>query len=138
MLSRESIEKILVDNGVAPTAPDEDIKSALIRANWKNEDVQTALIVLRENKKTHETHVDAVQNLFRGNAKLDPKDINALLGIEVDLTPKDIYIKQKRARGKASFGQVLEICFMSFVLSLIFIISAMWFFKVGMFHQTLM
>lgn len=138
MITRDQIENILVAHGVKPTDDDEVIKSALIKANWRDDDVQTALVVLRENLHTHETHVDAVQNLFRGKAKLDAADINNLLGIEVDLSPGDISIKKGRRRMAISYGQIIEIALVSFAVSLIFLLGGMWYLEVGLFHKTML
>ncbi len=134
MITKEVLEKILVEQGVSPTADDEEIKSALLKANWKNGDVQSALVVWRENIKTHEKRVDAVQNLFRGKAKLSPSDINELLGIEMDIPPKSLTVTRARGNRHISYGIILEICVVSFILSVIFMFAAMWFFKIGFFH----
>lgn len=83
MLERSAIEKILVANGVSPTAPDEKIKSILLAAQWVDDDVETALSVLRENSK-HEVRHDTINQVFRSDSKLDPDSISKLLGVTLD------------------------------------------------------
>jgi len=85
MINKEVIEKILSINGVAPTAADEEIKEVLLSAKWNNEDVDTALYVLRENKSSHEQHVDTIEHVFRTDSPLHPDTISALLGVEVEV-----------------------------------------------------
>ncbi len=135
-LTRKQAEQLLVENGLKPTAPDEEIRSALIKANWHEDDVEMALIVLRENIVTHETHLDAAHNLFRGTTTLDAKAINGLLGIDIEITKDEIQMRKKVARGAISYSQVMEIALVSFAISAIFLFGGMWLLKVGMFHQT--
>ncbi len=135
MITKETIEKILVEQGLSPTDEDEVIKSALLKANLQDGDLQSALVVLRENTETHKQRVDAVQNLFRGKAKLTPAEINALLGIEVEFTPETIKASNRKMYSHLYFGQIIEIALVSFAISLVFMIGGMWFFKLGFFHN---
>ncbi|MFM2424279.1 MAG: hypothetical protein RLZZ70_670 [Candidatus Parcubacteria bacterium] len=88
MLTRQSIESLLKANGIPPTAPDEEIRSVLISARFAENDVDTALLVLKENKVTSQAHVDTLHKVFHSDERLSPADISSLLGIEVNFTHK--------------------------------------------------
>lgn len=90
MIERHHVETLLKANGVPPTAPDEVIRSVLISARWDNDDVDTALMVLKENTKTNETHVDTLHKVFHTDDHLSPADISNLLGVKISLDGHDI------------------------------------------------
>ena len=137
MFKKEHIEKMLRLNGVSLDDPDDVIKSVLISAQWHEDDVEAAVLVLRENKDSHETHVDSLHKVFRSDERLRPETISSLLGIEMDFSSKDIEVRRKRARRALMPSQVLVMAVISLVLSLIFVFAAMWYLETGLFHQTL-
>jgi len=137
MFKKEHIEKMLRLNGVSLDDPDDVIKSVLISAQWHEDDVEAAVLVLRENKDSHETHVDSLHKVFRSDERLRPETISSLLGIEMDLSSKDIEVRRKRARRALMPSQVLVMAVISLVLSLIFVFAVMWYLETGLFHQTL-
>lgn len=137
MFKKEHIEKMLRLNGVSLDDPDDVIKSVLISAQWHEDDVEAAVLVLRENKDSHETHVDSLHKVFRSDERLRPETISSLLGIEMDLSSKDIEVRRKRLHQALMPSQVLVMAVISLVLSLIFVFAAMWYLETGLFHQTL-
>jgi hypothetical protein len=137
MLDRANIEKILKLNGVEPTAPDEEIKSVLVSARWHKNDVETALLVLRENKESHATHVDSLHKVFSSDAQLKPQTISALLGIDVTIAKDNLNLDRKRGTPTVTFGQMIQIFFVSASASLICILASMWYMQMGIFHITL-
>jgi hypothetical protein len=84
MFDRNQLETFLRINGMSPFNKNEEIKSLLLSARWNEEDVDTALMVLKQNKINKETTVDTVHKVFRSNERLSPQEIQSLLGIEVD------------------------------------------------------
>lgn len=82
MIDKNYVENILRANGIAPTAKDEEIRSLLLSAKWTENDVDTALMVLKENITTKETHIDTLHKVFHTDQKLTPDEINSLLGIK--------------------------------------------------------
>lgn len=88
MIDRKHIEMILRANGVPPTADDEQIRSVLLSAKWNDNEVDTALTVLKENKNSHETHVDTLHKVFHSDDSLSPYEISSLLGIDMDIPAK--------------------------------------------------
>ena len=135
MIDRSLVESILRTNGIAATESDEVIKSVLVRANWHEEDVETALTVLRENTITHETKTDSLHKIFRSDERLKPETISALLGVEVELPPKPAVTEDRTVR-PVSRMQLLQIVFISATLGLGGVLFAMWFSGTGVFHHT--
>lgn len=86
MIDLHHIESLLSINGLAKTAPDEEIRSVLLSARFKEEEVDTALMVLRENIVTKQTKVDGLHKVFRTDQALRPDEISRLLGIDVDIS----------------------------------------------------
>ena len=138
MFDRDHITKILKINGIELDAPDEEIKSILVSANWHHDDVETALMVLRENTVSHETHVDTLHKIFRSDERLKPETISSLLGIDMDISSKDIELKRKLAKGRFTMGLVVQIFLVSLFFAVVIMLSSMWLIEFGIFHQTVM
>ena len=90
MLEKRNIEAFLKVNGLPPTAKDEEIREILLSARWNNNEVDTALMVLKENVVSSETHIDTLHKVFNSDNKLNPAEISSLLGIDVALTNSDV------------------------------------------------
>lgn len=131
MINREQIESILKVNGVSPAAPDEQIRSVLLSARYDKNEVDTAIMVLRENIKTNKTRVDGLHKIFRTDQALQPEEISQLLGIEVDI--KEKVVSQSRDSLPAGFQYVLVWLF-SVALAVSSIMLYMYFHKVGVFY----
>jgi hypothetical protein len=134
MLERSQIEKLLRLNGVAISAPEDEIKSVLISARWHETDVETAMLVLRENKKNHETHVDSMHKIFQSDSSLDSGTISSLLGIDVDLFKDSIDNKNHHSFLNQKFGQFFQIVMVSVCISALFLFASMWYLHIGIFH----
>ncbi len=132
MLEKAVIERLLITNGVDPNGPDEEIKSVLFSAKWHEDDIETALLVLRENTETHQKRVDSLHKVFRTDDKLSPETISALLGIDVDIPVERDSRRAKKS--SASAKEMMNITFISLTLSVIFALTAMWYLKMGPFY----
>jgi hypothetical protein len=86
MLNKHHIEAILKANGIPATAPDEEIRSVLISARFNENDVDTALVVLKENVVTNKPHVDTLHKVFHSDDRLTPAEISSLLGVQADFS----------------------------------------------------
>lgn len=137
MIEKAQIEKLLRMNGVEVTSPDEEIRSILLQARWHEKDVETAMLILRENTTSHETHVDSLRKMFVSDEKLKPETISALLGIDILVPKGKLDTKRKSMNQGMSFGQVLAIAFFSAVLACVFVFGSMWYLQVGVFHIAL-
>jgi len=91
MIEKKRIEDFLRANGVPASAPDEEIRSILLSASFDENEVNTALLILKENTISNETHIDTLHKVFRSDNRLKPSEISSLLGISVNLSDNDIY-----------------------------------------------
>ncbi len=123
MIERQFIEKLLTANGVDPSAPDEEIKSVLISAKWNRDDVDTAIMVLRENLSTHEQRIASVKHVFHSDERLKPETITSLLGIAMEVPPPEEAV---RKRGGISIGTVLVLILVACVFSAVGVAWMMW------------
>lgn len=88
MINKVNIERILKINGAEVTSPDEKIRSILLSARYSDDEVDTAIMVLRENENTHKTSVTGLHKVFRTDEGLAASEISELLGIDVDLSDR--------------------------------------------------
>lgn len=137
MIDRHQVEGLLRLNGVKATAKDEEIKSVLISARWHEKDIETALLVLRENTQSHETHVERLNKVFTSDDKLQPELISSLLGVDVDLSHHEHRGINYKPQRSVTFAQAIQIGFLSTVLSGLCIIGVMWYLDMGLFHFTM-
>jgi hypothetical protein len=134
MIEKRNIEAFLRVNGIPATANDEEIRSVLISARWNENEVDTALMVLKENKDTKETHVDTLHKVFNTDDRLSAAEISTLLGIDVQLSNEDVGdINLKRARIERAQGLI------SFALSIVIALSSIGYLmyqeKAGFFNE---
>jgi hypothetical protein len=133
MLQKSDIEAILKINGVSAGAPDEEIRSVLLSARYNNDEVDTAIMVLRENTVTHQTRVDGLHKIFRSDESLKPAEISSLLGIEVEV--KDVSA-HRRSRRQLSTAQTVFLTALTIFLAVAGVMIAMYVNQVGLFHPT--
>ena len=62
----------------------------LLSARWDNNEVDTALMVLKQNTKNQQTHVDTLHKVFQSDDRLTPTEISALLGISVKVDEEEV------------------------------------------------
>lgn len=136
MLDRAQIERLLKLNGVTPLSNDEEIRSALLSSRWDKDDVEAALMVLRENKETHETRIDTLHQIMRSDDKLSPDTISALLGIDMKVEKEQLEKHQPQTARNGTIGVIGVIVFALFSATLLFF-TVMWKMQIGMFHPGL-
>ena len=133
MLNRQHIEHFLKLNGLTPEASDDHIRTLLISARWNPEDIDSALIVLRENPNAKSKQVNSMQQFFNSDEKLNPETLSSLLGMDVEV--KNIVGEHKTELESHYRYQIVTIMFVSVLAALIFLFAVMWFMKVGIFHE---
>jgi hypothetical protein len=131
MVNRDQIETILKINGVVPGSPDEKIRSVLLSARYSKDEVDTAIMVLRENTKTNVTRVDGLHKIFRTDEALKPEEISQLLGIDVDISER---VTAKSKVRDLSLFQYIIVWSASAVLAVAGLILYMYLHEVGLFH----
>ncbi len=133
MIEKKQVESILKANGIPPTAPDEEIRSILISARWDNNDVDTALMVLKENRDSKTTHVDTLHRVFHSDERLTPSDISSLLGVKVSLSEDDVD-KIEVKRRKIERAQTLVALTLALSIVLLGLTYLMYVEQAGVFH----
>lgn len=134
MIKRHQIESILKINGVQPTSPDEEIRSVLLSARYSKDEVDTAIMVLRENTVTNTTRVDGLHKVFRTDEALSPEEISQLLGIEIDLSDRVAHTTGK-TRDFSGFQYAL-VWILSFILAIVGLLFYMYVHNLGLFHPS--
>ena len=134
MLEKHNIEAFLKVNGISSSAKDEEIRSVLLSARWNDNEIDTALMVLKENTKTFETRVDTLHKVFNTDDRLSAAEITLLLGIDVTLSPIDVGdINVKRHH----VDTIQTVC--ALVLSIVIAISSVGYLmfkaKAGVFYE---
>jgi hypothetical protein len=132
MFDRKQLESLLKVNGIQKTSPDEEIRSVLISARFKDDEVDTALMILRENVQTKQTRVEGLHKVFRTDQSLKPSEISSLLGIEVDI--KENIIVSKRRELRLTFLQFLLLWVVSILVAMAALMSYMYSNDMGFFH----
>lgn len=133
MIDRKHIESFLTINGLPADAPDEEIRSLLISARWHENDVETALVVLREDPQKHHQHIDSVHKVFHSDQRIKPETLNALLGIDIELN--QVSQEHHKEMTRAYRLQMLSMILFSLFLGATALMFAMWYLKVGVFHS---
>lgn len=133
MINRTQIESILKINGVTSGSPDDKIRSVLLSARYSKDEVDTAIMVLRENVKTNRTRVDGLHKIFRTEEALKPDEISQLLGIDVEISKS--LVPQSKGRDLSSFQYIL-VWVLSVALGVGGIILYMYLHNVGVFHSS--
>ena len=133
MIEREHVEKILEINGLGDSAGEEDIRSVLVSAKWNDDDVETALTVLKEDKETGKSHTETYKNVFTSDVRLSPESIQNLLGIDVDMSSHEM-AAVRTSRQQVSFWQVLTIVIYATLLAFGSILIVMYIQNFGFFH----
>ena len=134
MIEKRNIEAFLKVNGIPPTAKDEEIRSVLISARWNQNEVDTALMVLRENTKSQKSHVDTLHKVFNSDDRLSSAEISSLLGIDVHLSNEDVGDINTKRRVVENHQALI-----AFVLSLLIAASSLGYLlfaeRAGVFHE---
>ncbi len=133
MIEKHHIENILKVNGLPPTAPEEEIRSILISSRYNNDEIDTAIMVLKKNTQTKMSHVDGLHKVFRTDMGLKPEEISKLLGIDVTIRPEST---KQRVDPTTSLGYHLIIWTLSLITAIIAITIYMYIADIGLFHHT--
>ncbi len=135
-IDKKYIESLLRANGIKPPTSDEKIKSVLISAHFNNDEIDTALLVLKENDVDHTTHVDTLHKVFRSNDRLNSSEINELLGITVEIDELQEDEKFRRDSIHVMRMQTMLSLFLALVLAVLLIWVVMYRDKTGVFHPS--
>lgn len=133
MIRRAQIEKILQVNGVSLSSPDDHIRSVLFSARFNKDEVDTAIMVLREDKTTKQVRVDGLHKVFRTDEALQPQEISELLGIEVDAST---FYRPQSNTGTLAAIQYITVWLFSVFFAVTGVLYFMYVNEVGPFHPS--
>lgn len=133
MIDRTYIEKILKINGMSASEPDELIRSVLLSARYDKNEIDTALMVLREDAETKRIRVEGLHKVFRSDDSLKPKEISELLGIDVDLNR---YMPEQMDSQRIGLTTIMIIWLCSVAFAVIGVLLFMHMNSVGIFHPS--
>jgi len=131
MIDPNQIETILRMNGASPASDEEQIRSVLLSARYDANDVDTAIMVLRNNVQNGQSRVDGLHRVFRTDEALRPEEINNLLGINIDINTQ---ITQTRHSSAVSGPHFLIVWLFSVLLATSAMIGYMYLADIGMFY----
>lgn len=134
MIDRNHIEKILEINGMTRAEPDDKIRSVLLSARYDKDEIDTALMVLREDSETNKIRVEGLHKVFRTDQALRPNEISALLGVEVDASRFDGASSELKPR--VSMGMFFGVWLFSVLLAVSSILLYMHMNSIGLFHPS--
>jgi len=134
MISKNQIESILKLNGVEPSSPDDLIRSVLMSARYDDDEIDTALLVLRQNIKTNQTRLDGLHKVFRTDQALRPDEISHLLGVEFDFTESMVPQSHERKLTRTNY---ITIVVLSMVTATSVVMIYMYLQKIGIFHHSI-
>lgn len=84
MYDRKHIERVLKINGLTPEAGDEEIRAVLLAARYRDDEVDQAVRVLRENAALEDARdAKLVHKIMRTDSGLSASEVSKLLGIDV-------------------------------------------------------
>ena len=134
MLQKKQIEMILRVNGVDLSSPEEEIRAVLLSASFKGQDIDTAIMILRENTTTQISRVEGLHKVFRTNQRLNANEISALLGIDVsiDELPRE---KLPRRQNTSPWIHNTSVVLIAIGLASVGVVFAMYIYDVGLFYK---
>lgn len=135
MIHREQIESFLRANGVPPSATDDEIRSLLLSAEWGENEVNTALIILRQNINNDTTHVETLHKVFNTDETLSPQEISQLLGIDFSVS-KDQLEKYNSESSTFLMSEEMLILISSVILAIVSVSFFMYSQKIGPFYES--
>jgi len=123
MIDKQQLETLLRANGITPFSKNEEIRSMLLSARWSKNEVDTALMILRENTVNKETTVNTVHKVFRSDERLSPSEIKSLLGIDVAISDssKESYTEQRIAVERRSAHIAIALSILIAVASVVYV-----------------
>lgn len=123
MMNKNEIEAILKVNDVPKSSSDDEIRSVLLSARYNENEVDAAILILRQNTKTSEKKIEGLHKVFRTDRGLQPDEIYQLLGINVEVS--DI-ITERRLRQKVSISHLIIIGLASLIVAILGLLSYMY------------
>lgn len=133
MVHKEHIENFLRINKIPLTAPDSEIREALIYAKWHEKDVEVALLTLRGNVE-EDPQVTAAHALLRTDAPLKPETLASLLGMDIQLARGMLPVSNE-SEAESSSGSIFIMVIASMAFAFAAALTLMYIFQIGPFFS---
>ncbi|MEK7638647.1 MAG: hypothetical protein AAB388_00655 [Patescibacteria group bacterium] len=132
MVNKKQVETILKINGLTSRSPDEQIRSLLLSARFNKDEIDTALLVLRENKITRQQTLDGLHKVFRTDNALKPREISSLLGVDMNVDTLPVSTRRRAIVG----WQFILVWLLAVMLAVTGILFYMYVNNIGLFHPS--
>lgn len=133
MMNKKQIETILKINGFNETTPDDQIRTVLLSARYSKDEVNKAIVMLKQDPNTKEVKVNGLHKIFYSDTHLKPCEISGLLGIDIDLSAP---ISRRSRNNTISTLQFIAVWFFSVVIAVTGILFYMYLNQIGLFHPS--
>jgi hypothetical protein len=133
MFDRIHIERVLKINGVDVTASDEEVRAVLLGARYSEQEVETAIAVLRSSTESGVKGTESLNKLIRTDSSLNAKEISKLLGIDIAL-PHASSRSTKTSERSMSIGHHVVIWSLAIIITILGIGLSMYALEFGFFH----
>ena len=128
MPDRAFINNFLKINGVSADASDDQVEGVLKEARWTDEEIKTALTILRGD--VDDSGIVAVTKhdaaLFRPDIDISSRQLSRLLGVDVIVDPSLIHHTHKQRKRQAFIKDDLAIWTIIILLSIILALVIAW------------
>ena len=134
-MERKHLEELLRVNGLAPDAPEEDIRSVLLGASLNDHEITAALMTLRDKGDSVVLQESGSRKLFRSGEALQPGEISQLLGVNVVV--KEVIFAEFTTDRMTTFYRFMILWLVSVLLAAIALSVYMYMHKIGLFHPAM-
>ncbi|MBY0310016.1 hypothetical protein K2Q16_02655 [Patescibacteria group bacterium] len=134
MLDRKHLERVLKINGVSPTASNDEIRTVLLSAHYREVEVDAALVLLQSSDQgVPASDTDSMQKLLRTDGNLNAKEISKLLGIDI-IIPGSTSMATKASDRELSLGHHVVIWSLAIIIAILGLGLSMYALEYGFFH----
>lgn len=134
MIQKAHLENFLRINGIPPTADDEEIRTALISARWKDDDVEVALMVLKGHTSEEDFKIVSARRLLHTDSRIAPEQLSELLGIQIKNHDGHVTEYYSKYVTETEESHTVLVVVSALVIAAITILAGMYLFQVGPFH----
>jgi len=137
MIDKEHIVNFLRSNGVSSASSDDEIRHALQNARWHNDDIEVALLKLKDSEEPYEIKSGDAQNIFFSDVPIAPETLSSLLGIDVSLPLARLQAEESRRalQDKTTTTVILLTILTSVILGVFMTLLIMYLNNIGPFYS---
>lgn len=134
MYDRKHIERVLKVNDLTSESPDEEIRSVLLGARYKDDEIMKAMQILRNSAPAEDGEDEKLaQKITRTDKSLTPNEVSKLLGIDIPVNT--LLQRQVMSNGKFTGVHAALIVVLALLIASMGIGLAMYASGFGFFHN---